>query len=132
MFILHGFFVDQWFFALQPPEYSPSRCRPCGQCLENHEPQTVSLFSPCITALGFCLCTAFQLCSCSPPPCLPVTSIDVFYFKLSALPAHRRGDAGVIKKPLWAPWSQHHSAAAGAAVPQVCPGSWEGPALQNY
>lgn len=58
----------------------------------------MSLFSPCITALGFCLRTVSELCSCSPPPCLPVTSIDAFYFKISALPAHRRGDAGVIKK----------------------------------
>lgn len=59
----------------------------------------MSLFSPCVAALDFCLRAVSELCSCSPPPCLPVTSIDVFYFKLSALPAHRRGDAGVIKKP---------------------------------
>lgn len=104
MFIWHGFFVDELFFSpCSPPEYSPGKCRPCRQFLENHEAQIASLFSPCITALGFLLTHCFELCSCSPYPCLPVTSIDVFFFKLSALPAHRRGEAVGMKKPPWLP-----------------------------
>lgn len=99
----HGF---RLFFGVQTPACSPARCRPSGQHAENRLPKTASLFGPCITALGFCLHAASKLCSCSPPSCLPVTAIDVCYSKLSASPACRRGDAGVIKYPPYPPVSQ--------------------------
>lgn len=118
MFIWHSFFVDQlFFFTLKSPEYSPGKCRPCRQSWKSRG-SNCKLVQSLHHSPGFLLTHCFELCSCSPYPCLPVTSIDVFFFKLSALPAHRR-DEGEDEEATLASWTWHHSVAAGAAEPQT-------------